>query len=589
MMRLQKKRLGAITAASVALVFAAAACTSNTTGSTGSSTTSPNGGASSNAAPSSNGGSAAASAPHGRINVSDGQAGAYVENFNPFNPNGPLTAAQGYIYETLMFFNQAKAGDVEPELATDYKWNSDGTQLTVTLRDGVKWSDGQPFTADDVAFTFDMIQKNTAINANALPLASPAATVVDPTHVTVNFTQTAYTYLWYALGQTYMVPQHIWKDVTDPAKTTNENPVGTGPFVVASFSPQVYKLKANPTYWDTGKPHIAELDFTSYSGNDSATAALAAGQLDWAGLFIPDVENVYVKKNPDHNLYDVAHLFQTDLNPNLLKWPTNDLAVRKAISDGIDRDTIIKQVYSGIASPASPVHMVSPTFDKYVADQYKGVKFSAPDVAKAQKDLTDAGYQKHSDGFFYSPDHGKLKVTCLVVQGWTDYISLLQIVKQNLQKVGIDFEVQQVSYNDFKANEASGNFELVLDNNGGGPSPYFTYNNLLNSKKTAAASPSGKASSNWSGYSDPNTDKLLADIAAQPDDTNAQAMADYAQLEGIFVNQLPYIEVVQAGNLSEFTNINAQGWPSKDNEYALTPIWEHPDGGIVAKTITPTK
>lgn len=526
--------------------------------------------------------------PSGRINISDGQAGAYVENFNPFQSGGQLTATQGMIYETLMFFNQNKAGDIQPVLATSYQWNPAGTQLAVTLRSNVKWSDGQAFSADDVAFTFGLLQQYPATNGSGLPLANPAATVTDPTHVTINFSQPAFTDLWYALGQTYMVPKHIWSAVGDPSKTTNEKPVGTGPFVLDSFSPQVYKVKANPTYWDTGKPKIAEIDFTSYSGNDSATAALAGGELDWAGLFIPDVQNVYVNKNPQHNVYDVAHLFQSDLNPNLTKWPTSDVAVRKAISDAIDRATIIKQVYSGIAAPASPVHMVQPAFSKYVDPKYTSAAFGAADPAKAAADLTAAGYTKGAGGIFTSPTHGKLTVTCLVVQGWSDYISLLEIVKQNLQAAGIDFQVQQVSYNDFKSREASGDFQLVIDNNGGGPSPYFTYNNLLNSKNSAANNPDHKATGNWAGYSNPQVDAALADIAAQADDTDAKAMADYAMLEGVFVDQIPYIEVVQAGNLSEFTNINATGWPSSSNEYAMSPVWEHPDVGIVAKTITPT-
>lgn len=535
-----------------------------------------------------NTGSGSTSGPHGRINISDGQAGAYVENFNPFQAGSQLAATQGMIYETLMFFNQNKPGDVQPELATSYKWNSDGTKLAVTLRSGVKWSDGQPFTADDVAYTFGVLQQNAATNAYGLPLAGQAATVTDPTHVTLNFSEPAYTDLWYALGQTYVVPKHIWSAVADPSKNTNTAPVGTGPFVLASFSPQVYKLKANPTYWQSGAPKIGEIDFTSYSGNDSSTAALAAGQLDWAGLFVPDVQNVYVKKNPAHNLYDVAHLFQTDLNPNLTKWPTNDLAVRKAISDAIDRATIIKQVYSGIASPASPVHMVQPAFAKYLAAPYQNLSFAPMDTAKAQADLSAAGYAKGADGIFASPK-GRLSITCLVVQGWSDYISLLQIVKQNLAQVGIDLQIQQVSYNDFKSKEARGDFQLVIDNNGGGPSPFFIYSNLLSSKNTAAASPDHTATTNWSGYSDPKADQLLADIAAQPDDTDSQATADYAQLEAIFANDLPYIEVVQAGNLSEFTNIDATGWPSEGDKYAMSPVWEHPDLGIVAKTITPAK
>ncbi|HUR07694.1 MAG TPA: ABC transporter substrate-binding protein, partial [Nonomuraea sp.] len=88
------------------------------------------------------------------VNVAAG-TGQFTENFNPLVQGVPnLMGTWGMIYEPLMFFNQSKSGDVQPLLATKYEFGDDGKSLTFTLREGVKWSDGKPFTAEDVAFNF---------------------------------------------------------------------------------------------------------------------------------------------------------------------------------------------------------------------------------------------------------------------------------------------------------------------------------------------------------------------------------------------------------------------------------------------------
>ena len=192
------------------------------------------------------------------------------------------------IYEPLFFYNTAKAGDIKPWLGTSYAWSNGGKTLTVQLRHNVKWTDGKPFTSADVVFTFNQALHSTALNKFGLPLASVSA---DGTYgVTINFTKAAYTDAYYALGRVEILPQHIWKSITNPTTFLNEHPVGTGAYILTKFSPQVFELTANPHYYMPGLPHFKTVRFIGYSGNTTLDAAIEAGQLDWTGAFIPNIK-----------------------------------------------------------------------------------------------------------------------------------------------------------------------------------------------------------------------------------------------------------------------------------------------------------
>ena len=126
---------------------------------------------------SSNGGSSGGG-DSGTLIVFTGQSGDYQRNFNPYSPT--LNEGPGTIFEPLFFYNIAQQAEPQPRLGTEFSWNDDGTELTITLRDGVTWTDGQPFTAEDVAFTFDMLADHAAINTIGY---DGDAAAVDDTHV----------------------------------------------------------------------------------------------------------------------------------------------------------------------------------------------------------------------------------------------------------------------------------------------------------------------------------------------------------------------------------------------------------------------
>lgn len=168
---------------------------------------------------------------------------AIVVNFNPFanNPNWPTVKG---IFEPLMVFNTLKA-ELVPWLADSYTWSEDFKTLTFKLHEGVKWSDGEPFTANDIVFTFNLLKNTAGLNGSGLTALNGAVdTFTAADDLTVVFTFKAVdTMSIYDITNQDIVPEHIWKDVADPATFPNETPVGTGPFTeLVDFQSQVYQL-----------------------------------------------------------------------------------------------------------------------------------------------------------------------------------------------------------------------------------------------------------------------------------------------------------------------------------------------------------
>ncbi|MGH3415174.1 MAG: ABC transporter substrate-binding protein, partial [Actinocrinis sp.] len=191
--------------------------------------------------------------PSGLITATTGSTSPFVANFNPFSPNVQV-GANGMLYEPLMFINTAKAGDIESWLAKSYTWNSDGTAITFKLRTGVTWNDGKPFSAADVAYTFNLLAQNAALNTSGLPIKDATASGADS--VTITFTKPAYQQLVYIAGKTLILPQHIWSTVSNQKTWADAQPVGTGAWKVGKVNSQVMELTANTHYYMPGLPKV---------------------------------------------------------------------------------------------------------------------------------------------------------------------------------------------------------------------------------------------------------------------------------------------------------------------------------------------
>ena len=174
----------------------------------------------------------------------------------------------------------------------------------MTARDGVKWNDGEDFTAEDIAFTFELLRDNPAHRARRR--SASTTSTVDGDKVTITFENSVFVKQDKVLEK-FIVPEHIWADVADPTTETNPEPVGTGPYTLTSFSSQSVQLDQRDDYWG-GELAVPTLYFVSYNDNTALTTALANGDADWAQGFIPNVEDAYLSKDEDNQYWAPAGL-----------------------------------------------------------------------------------------------------------------------------------------------------------------------------------------------------------------------------------------------------------------------------------------
>ncbi|HET6743630.1 MAG TPA: ABC transporter substrate-binding protein [Kribbella sp.] len=507
-----------------------------------------------------------------------------TENFNPFSSTA-LQPTLGVIYEPLYWYNFAKQSEPTPVLASGFSWNAAGTELTIKIRPGVKWNDGQPFTAKDVAFTFNLVAKTPALNPSGL--AAIAKATSDDTAV-LTFKTKSLMQEPAVLANQAIVPEHIWKDIKDPTTNLNKNPVGTGPFKVKSYTPQSFVLTKNDQYWEAGKPTIKEVRYLPVTSADAASAALVAGKVDWASAYLPGIDNIMKSgKNLTYvNTPVMTTVLVTCSNSALgCTGPQTDPAVRKAISLAMNREQLAKLAGGGVAGVGSPTLLLPGRDDQWIADAGTAKLPQSADADAANKLLDSAGWAKGSDGI-RTKDGKRLSLTVQTVTGWSDYILINDTLKQQLATVGIELKPSQVSWNEWNAAQTNGKFQLSLDSVGLGAStnPYFTYNSKLATTNTAQVGKSASAG-NQARFSNPAVDAALTAAAGTTDP--AAQKAEYAKIQTIIADQLPYVPVYVNSMLTEFNTSRATGWPTKDNLYVLPAAWKAWDAGIVLKTIKP--
>lgn len=502
--------------------------------------------------------------------------GDLVQNFNPFLNGSVNSYGQfGPIYETLLFFNRAD-GSIKPWLADAFAFSSDATQITFKLRQGIEWSDGKPFTSADVAFTFNVMQQYPAADYLGLDSSIKQVTAPDSQTVVVTLTSPNSSILWLVGGQTWIVPQHIWATVGDPTKYTDKLPVGTGPYVFKSFTPQLIDLTKNPHFWQPGKPIVPEIRFPAFDGNTTAEPAMDTDQTDWNGLYTPNVNKTFIQRDPAHNHYIFPPSDPLILFLNLKKAPFDKVAVRQAINLAIDRSKISTIGESGYEPVAHPTGLILPANQEFLDPTYANATFTV-DTNQATQLMASAGYTQGSDGMLVGTNGKRLTVNMAGVSGYTDWDTDYQIIAADLKAIGIQMNITDNQPDTVQQDIQNGNFDMAIWYETPGPTPYYIYNQLLASSQTAPIGQS--ATSNFERWNDPATDTLLTQYNSTADIAQ-QKQAMYG-IEKIVVEQLPVIFLVNEPYWYEYNTVKYVGWPDKGNLYAEPSPYTYPDDEIV--------
>lgn len=513
------------------------------------------------------------------LSYADDPVGSVSDNFNPFSPNNALGLLDAqFIYEPLLQWDLLKSNTSYPWLGTSYSWSDGGKTLTFDLRQGAKWSDGKPFTSADVAFTFNLMHKYPALNTNGITYTS--VSTAGPSTVKFHFAAPEYAELYYLSSQV-IVPEHIWATIKNPETYTNSSPVGTGPYVLKSFSPQLVSLSKNPHYWMPGKPKVAEVHLPALQSNTTGGLLAATGQLQWGGFFIPNIKTSFIDKNPKYN-----HDWFPPQTPvvvmilNLATYPFNQLPVRQAISDALNRNDIVSVGEQNEAPPDyTPTGLVLPTQQKYMDPRYANLRYSVNDAA-ANALLDHAGFKMGPGGVRKTPKGQPMSFTLTLPAAYSDWMAGSQVIVENLKKIGIRLTVRGVSVSSWTSAIADGSYQISYDTTNVGPTPYYDYS-LLN---TSGYAPVGKSTSvDPERWNNPASTKALNAFAA----TNSPAaqMSAIRQLEAIQVSQVPVIPLFYNGVQAEWSTAHFTGFPSPQDPYAW-PAYG-PENEIVVLRLTP--
>jgi peptide/nickel transport system substrate-binding protein len=515
-----------------------------------------------------------------------------TDNFNPFNPSsiGYVTHSINLYDEPLMVYNTQNTGE-QPvhELATGAAWSNGGTTLTITTRSGVKWSDGKPFSASDVAYTFNLIKSHAALNTNwTIPIPT-SVKATSATTTVLTFAQPELASAYYIL-QTPIVPEHIWKGVGNPVAYTDPNPVGTGPYVLDHFSSTGYTMKLNPDYYAASSIKVPEVSFPSYGGNTNLQQPCSDGTIDWCGITIDGVPQLYLAKSKDNQVWTSQAPYYSDNNVVGLIFNVNygalsDPAVRQAISYSIDRQQLSTTGESDNEPAASSTSgMILPAQQSYLPSSLANNISATGDLSKAATILQQDGYSKVNGKWQKAGQ--QISFSIMVPQQYSDYYADAGLLVTQLNAAGFNTSVDNIPGTNggtvWNENVEKGDFQTAIHWGNQGLTPFFTYNNWMND--TLSAPVGTEAGGDYGRFNDPQAQQALT--AYETATTPSQLSAAIKELATIETNEVPVAPLMYGASWAEFSTRDYTGWPSKANPY-MDPGPNIPEMLVVLQNLKP--
>jgi peptide/nickel transport system substrate-binding protein len=504
-------------------------------------------------------GGATSSGSSGSLMIAaDDGSPTFARNFNPFSPNTRLGAT--YMYEPLEVVNTLD-GKATPFLATGAKFTSP-TTLVYTIRRGVTWSDGKPFTPADVVFSFDLVRRVPALDLHGdwQHISSVAA----QGNTVIFHLKSADAPAEFVLDQQLIVPEHIWAGIKNPLTYTNPNPVVTGPYVLGTFAPNQYSLKKNPKYWQASKVAADEVIFPA----SNTQLNIVHNGYDWAYAFIPDVDKTWVGADRSHNTYWFPPGGTIGLVPNVTKAPLNDPSVRQGLSLALNRSKVADDAEDGYVQAAGQSGLILPSEKAWLDPALPDGGAVAQNTSAALQAFGKAGYHE-SGGKLVDRAGKQLALTIMTANGYTDWLQGLQAVRSQLSALGIAVTITQPQPAAYQQNLNNGDFDLAMSAFGGTGSVFQDYNTMLNSAfATKIGTPT---SANFGRFSDSQADALLTQLKRAADPAAQQQIV--SQLQQIVYKQTPVIAMFYGGLWGLFSTKDFTGWPSAKDPYAPPSTW----------------
>lgn len=458
------------------------------------------------------------------------------------SPKGQGYMTLSYIFDTLMWKDES---GLIPYLAEDYSVSEDGLTYTFQLRKGVSFTDGTPFTAEDVKFTFDYMKEHPYkwVSVSMVEEAS----VVDEHTVEIKLNKTYNPFLSDVAGSLPILPKHIWENVTEPETFTEpEAAISTGPFILENYDAAAgtYTFKANEDYF-YGDVQIDKLVIANVSGGDSKEALLS-GEIA-AAPNISYKAAMSLKDSPEYTVLEGPGLSVTRLYFNFDEEAMAVKEIRQAMYHAVNLDEIVEKAYGGAGYPGSAGH-VQPGTPWYNPD----VRQYAYDVETAKKMLSEAGAADSNGDGILEYNGEEMSYTLTFTENDE---KLAELLVSYMKAVGIELVPQSADDATVKAAISEGNFELAFNTNGSfGGDPVFL-SRFATVGADGAPSVTGQGGTTWESE---EYNRIYNESAVEQDDAKRHQQVN--ELQEIIAEELPCLTLYYKKAVAAYNNTIFDGF-----------------------------
>lgn len=407
---------------------------------------------------------------------------------NPYSVAAEIRTGPLQTFEPLFFYNVYEDRHI-PWLAESFAYSDDNGTITINLREGALWSDGEPFTADDVVFTFDLLLRNAAGAGDMRDAADVAGRVASVTAIddlTVEIELTApdprfiFTHLTNHMGQgLYWLPEHVWRDVEDPAAFRNFDveaglPVTTGAWRLVESTSSQNVLERRDDWWGAATgfrplPEVERVVGVPFGGADRASQLLATNAVDVTmdfqnPLLVQRIETL----NPAITTFRKTDAGMPAGSPDF--WPTSlwfnhmdpmweDVRLRRAVALVIDRNQAVSVAYSGANPPSlTPFPDFAPLRPSIEISERiaREAGLEGPDLARSAALMEEMGYVRNGDGMWELDG----QMVTATIHGVPPMQAIGPVISQQMRNAG--FDVEFVSNSDSRNIIRQGRSPLAL-------------------------------------------------------------------------------------------------------------------------------
>ncbi len=442
--------------------------------------------------------------------------------------DGTLYTLTSKLFDGLLSYDAQR--QPVPRLATSWSVSEDGLVWTFELRPGVRWHDGQPFTAADVAYSLQEVWRK--YNSRGVTTFAPVREVQtpEPLRVVLQLQRPA-PYLLSALSSidAQVLPRHLYEGSNPLTNPHNTRPVGTGPFRFASWDRGVsINLVRNEHYWDADKPHLDALVFRIIPDLTAASAALETNAIQLASVALSDVKRL--RGVPRLQVSEIDAPYSpglVGLEFNLERPVLQDVRVRQALAHAIDRDFIVRNIYFGFARPAFSAFPAS--MSDFYDDSVPRYPF---DLQRAEALLEEAGLHKGSDGIRLTLHNDPNPAN--------ETLKIAHYLRATLAKIGVRLVIRSQDFPEYVNRVYTRrDFDTTLISATAGPDPVLGTQRFYHSGNFKP----GIAFSNGARYANPEVDALLDAAQSEADPTKRRTL--YHKFQQLVLTDLPKIPLVQ--------------------------------------------